>query len=197
MCSRRTDDRASTLIVKLDALQGQLASAPGGPNPAELTDAMAASADIRRAAQTMSQLLGATIAQLDNPSRELDNSRIASQTDGLTGLRNRSAVDTALRERLAQHQPGREDMGLVIVDIISSRTSTTPYGHVGVTASGRRSPTLWSPESTRARHLLPAMAAKSSPLCTPRPAARPRGASQRNAGCGFRRCAFGTAKSAP
>ncbi len=59
----------------------------------------------------------------------LSEYRHAAMTDGLTGLANRQAFDTALRNALPEFTPQRNPLSLILIDIDNFKSFNDRWGH--------------------------------------------------------------------
>jgi diguanylate cyclase (GGDEF)-like protein len=69
--------------------------------------------------------------RLDKLRGQLEEARLESTTDGLTGLGNRKLFDTALSRVMQYHTLGREPVTLLMIDIDGLKIINDTFGHPG------------------------------------------------------------------
>jgi diguanylate cyclase len=73
--------------------------------------------------------LDALSSQVDNLKKELDAARHSANTDGLTGLNNRKALDEYLQSLLERNRISRQPFSLLMMDLDDFKQLNDAYGH--------------------------------------------------------------------
>ncbi|PID40420.1 MAG: hypothetical protein CR984_03310 [Proteobacteria bacterium] len=73
--------------------------------------------------------LDALSSQVDTLKRELDEARQSANTDGLTGVKNRTALDNHLRSLVDRNHVTRSPFSLLMMDIDDFKKLNDTYGH--------------------------------------------------------------------
>lgn len=124
------DSQAAQLVKRLDTMQGVLRPERVAELPVAVSDALAASSDMRESAVAMRRLVVASFAQIEKLNRDLNQARDASRMDGLTRLLNRAAFDAELARHVAQIEVSGDPLALVMLDIDRFKAINDSYGHV-------------------------------------------------------------------
>jgi diguanylate cyclase len=73
--------------------------------------------------------LDALSSQVDNLKKELDAARHSANTDGLTGVNNRKALDAYLRSLVERNSISRQPFSLLMMDLDDFKKLNDTYGH--------------------------------------------------------------------
>jgi diguanylate cyclase len=73
--------------------------------------------------------LDALSSQVDNLKKELDAARHSANTDGLTGVNNRKALDEYLRSLVERNSISRQPFSLLMMDLDDFKQLNDTYGH--------------------------------------------------------------------
>ena len=73
--------------------------------------------------------LDALSSQVDGLKKELDEARRSANTDGLTGVKNRKALDEYLRSLVERNSITRLPFSLLMMDLDDFKTLNDTYGH--------------------------------------------------------------------
>ena len=73
--------------------------------------------------------LEALSSQVDGLKRELDEARRSANTDGLTGAKNRKALDDHLRSLVERNSITRQSFSLLMMDLDDFKQLNDTYGH--------------------------------------------------------------------
>ena len=73
--------------------------------------------------------LDALSSQVDNLTKELDAARHSANTDGLTGVNNRKALDAYLRSLVERNSISRQPFSLLMMDLDDFKQLNDTYGH--------------------------------------------------------------------
>ena len=84
---------------------------------------------VRDKETTDQKSLDALSSQVDTLKRELDQARHSANTDGLTGVKNRKALDNHLRSLVDRNSVTRSPFALLMMDLDDFKQLNDTYGH--------------------------------------------------------------------
>jgi diguanylate cyclase len=85
--------------------------------------------EMARRSERLGHRLKQSVRTIKTLEHTLDDVRREAMTDGLTGIANRRAFDTALREAAAEAMNSGDDLSILIIDIDHFKTFNDTWGH--------------------------------------------------------------------